>query len=135
MRSRKPWFDLHDETLATPRVAILGLPFDGASSLKKGAAAAPQRLREISRTCDPITRRARRFAGLTLRDYGDVAATRADGSPVSQIEYFAAAGARLSEIPADSFLITLGGDNSVSIPTLASFLRRHGRPNRAPGLA
>lgn len=126
MPPRKPWFDLHDETNESPRVAILGLPFDGATSLKKGAAAAPQRLREISRTCDPINRRGRRIAGLSLRDYGDVGAAHPDGRPLAQAEYFAAASSTVAAIPADSLLITLGGDNSVSIPVLTQFLKRHG---------
>lgn len=126
MPPRKLWFDLHDEAQASPHVAVLGLPFDGGSSLKRGAAAAPARLRELSRTCDPITRRGRRIEGLTLRDFGDVTGVDPEGRPLPQAAFMAAASARVAELPPGAVLLALGGDNSVTIPVLSAFLRRHG---------
>jgi agmatinase len=40
-------------------VAVVGLPWDGSVSLRAGAAQAPVRLRELSRTGDAVTRRGR----------------------------------------------------------------------------
>lgn len=124
MRQREPWFDLHDPGLSRPGVAIIGLPFDGSASLRAGAAQAPGRLREISRTCDPVTRRGRPIAGLSVRDFGDVAPL--EGPRATHRQYLEAALARLDDLPPDSFVLALGGDNSVSIPCLQSFARRHG---------
>lgn len=127
MRRRRLWFDLHDESQPAPAVAILGLPYDGAVSLKAGAAGAPARLREISLTSDAVTRRGRVIAGLGVRDFGDVPTAGSDGGPSSQSQFLADAAARLAQLPEDCFAIALGGDNSVSIPCLRRFAARYGR--------
>jgi len=126
VRTRRPWFDLHDETEASPHVAILGLPFDGSASLKSGAAQAPARLRAISKTSDAIDRRGRTVGGVTVRDFGDVAVEDPSGRPRTQIEYLQAAATALEALPDSSFVLALGGDNSVGIPCLRRFARRHG---------
>lgn len=123
MRPRRLWFDLHDASLTSPAAAILGLPFDGSASLKAGAAQGPARLRALSVTSDPVTRRGE-DASVTVRDHGDVSAA-AGGGPLAQREYLDAALARLEALPRDAFVIALGGDNSVSIPCLQAFARRH----------
>ncbi len=126
MPERKIWFDLHEEGIDSPDVAILGLPFDGSSSRERGAAAAPDRLREISRTSDPITRSFEVIDRLTLTDFGDVPAIGPDGQPIRQDEFLKTAGERIAALPKDSFQICLGGDNSVSIPAIRGFARKHG---------
>lgn len=125
MRERKLWFDLNDDSIADPDVAILGLPFDGNAIRRAGAAAAPERLRSISRTSDAITRRGRPIDGVTVHDYGDVAAAAASGRAASQ-PYLLEAAARLADLPPDSFVLALGGDNSVGVPCLQRFARLHG---------
>ncbi|MBN1210515.1 MAG: arginase family protein [Myxococcaceae bacterium] len=125
MKQRRLWFDLADDTLAEPRVAILGLPFDRAVSLREGAALAPERMRAISRTADPISRRGLRVTA-RVRDYGDVEARDPSGYPLSQQTWLEAARSRLSALPAGAFPLAIGGDNSVSIPAIESFARRHG---------
>jgi len=122
---RGNWFGLDDATSAAPDVAIVGLPFDGAVSLRAGAAQAPARLRELSRTSDPISRRGQRAAATTVRDYGDVPTTDRAGTPLAPDAFRAAAARRLAAVPATSFLLALGGDNSVSVPVLEAFARRH----------
>lgn len=126
MRQRRPWFDLHDDSLTAPDVAVVGLPYDGSASLRAGAAQAPARLREISKTSDPITRRGRLVEGITLRDFGDVPVAGRAGRVLSQRDYLEAARERMETLPEGSFPIALGGDNSVSIPCLQAFARRHG---------
>ena len=125
MRQRRLWFDLADDTLAEPRFAILGLPFDGALSLREGAAAAPERMRAISLTADPISRRGHRVKA-SVRDYGDVEARDASGQRLSQQAWLAAARARLGTLPPGAFPLAIGGDNSVSIPAIEVFAQRQG---------
>ena len=125
MRQRRRWFDLDDGTLSAPRIALLGMPYDGAVSLRAGAAAAPERIRAISRTSDPISRRGLRVS-VPLRDYGDAGARGTTGQPLSQLAWMAFARSRLRELPADAFQLVIGGDNSVSIPSIEAFAQRHG---------
>ncbi|HET9481153.1 MAG TPA: arginase family protein, partial [Candidatus Polarisedimenticolia bacterium] len=102
-----------------------GLPYDGSASLRAGAALAPRRLRELSRTSDPINRLGVPIDGITLRDFGDVRAGDGAGG-TSQRDWLDAARLRLAALPSDGFLLALGGDNSVSIPCLQEHARRHG---------
>ncbi len=53
-------------------VFILGIPFDGAVSNEKGAAAAPDRLRELSRILPLATEEGALFSNLKIRDEGNV---------------------------------------------------------------
>jgi agmatinase len=126
MATRKPWFDLHRDAENDPDIVILGLPFDGACSRLRGAAAAPARLREISRTSDPITRTGNIVESITLRDFGDVDTVDTRGRPMAQKKFLEAARARLRALPDCRLLICLGGDNSISIPSISSFVDRHG---------
>jgi len=125
MRQRRHWFDLDNAALSEPRVALLGLPYDGAVSLQAGAAAAPERMRAISRTADPISRRGQRVS-VPLRDYGDAVPRGAAGQPLSQLAWMATARSWLRELPPDAFQLVIGGDNSVSIPAIEAFAQRHG---------
>ena len=127
MRDRRAWFDLHDDTLSAPDVAILGLPYDGGATLRAGAARAPAKLREISRTSDPITRRGRPIEGIRLRDFGDVPAPEASVRQTPQRDYLDAVEAKLDALPGARLVLAVGGDNSVTIPCLSSFAKRHGR--------
>lgn len=126
MASRRIWFDLHRDSEPNPDIGILGLPFDGGSSRRRGAAAAPGRLREISRTSDPITRTGSPVEAVTLRDFGDIDAADRNGRPLAQRDFFDAAAGRLRSLPDCRLVICLGGDNSISIPAIGSFVERHG---------
>lgn len=121
MPSRRNWFGLDDPVLAAPDVAFLSLPWVGAANRRSGAALAPGRLRELSKTSDPIPRRGHPVERLGVRDYGDV---DAEGS---WKEFADRAAARLSALPERAFTLLLGGDNSISIPGITSFAKRHGK--------
>lgn len=125
MPARNIWFDLHREDPGGIDVAVVGLPFDGGSSRRRGSGSAPARLREISRTSDPVTRRGRAVEGIRLRDFGDVADRDRAGKPLSQQAYLEAAGARLAGLPECRLTIPIGGDNSISIPAIREFAARH----------
>jgi agmatinase len=119
----------------TPRAAVLGLPYEGGICWRQGTAQAPHRLRELSSTSpavsedgyliDPV-----RFG---LRDLGDVAPRAADllenPDDAARRDYFArveraaADGLQLGGAPGDVFLLSIGGDHSLSIPLLRGFAR------------
>jgi agmatinase len=104
------WGDLHvpNATPAQTDFTILGIPFDGLASARKGAALGPERIRYWSRHVTPYSEDRTRLAGLTVCDAGDISIVR----PESDFERVAHYLANLpSGIP-----ILLGGDHSVTIP-------------------
>lgn len=127
MRDRRTWFDLDDPAATNPRFAVVGCPFDGAVSLRSGAAEAPSRIRALSKTSDAVTRHGRRVLSPGIRDYGDVHVKDASGKPLSQREVFDGLSRAVNALPSSAIVIGLGGDNSVSIPLIEGFARRHGK--------
>jgi agmatinase len=112
MYARHPWGDGARPGAAADGadVVIVGLPYDGGVSFKRGAAEGPARLREISRTAALVTEEGRSISRLRIADIGDLV----PDAPVHP--YFETAAARLSALPRDAFVVGLGGDHSVSIP-------------------
>ncbi len=103
------WGDLHvpDASPAQADFTVLGIPFDGLASARKGAALAPERIRFWSRHVTPFSEDRTRLAGLVVRDAGDFPVA----DPASDFPKAAEVVAGLSNIP-----IFLGGDHSVTIP-------------------
>jgi agmatinase len=128
--SRAPWGGLAREGSGAADVAVLGVPYDGAVSWRAGAAQAPARLREISDTSPAISEDGfvvdpGRFR---VQDLGDVAPQPGDEHDPRRAAYFA----RVEEVAraalaAHAFLLTIGGDHSVSIPLIRAFARHTGR--------
>lgn len=104
-------------------VVVAGIPYDGSAVYRKGAAAAPRRIRELSAVMPPVTEDGRLLLGLRVEDIGDLDL----GSDVST--GWRAVADRLARIPPSAFLTTLGGDHCTSIATLTAQARRH------PGLS
>ena len=134
MIRRHPWGGLADPALPLPSdVTILGLPYDGAACYRKGAAEAPRRLREISGNSPAISEEGYVVdpSLLRVRDLGDVAPGAADagGDPeAARRDYFARVEAAVADAfrmaamaGRDAFLLSIGGDHSVSIPLLRGF--------------
>lgn len=103
------WGDLHrpaakpDETDFT----VLGIPFDGLASARRGAAEGPGRMRYWSRHLTPFGEDRTRLAGLSICDLGDI--------PVSDPELdFDSIRKKVASLP--NIPIVLGGDHSVTIP-------------------
>lgn len=94
-------------------VVILGLPFDGATSFRKGAAEAPGRIRNISSHIPPTTEEGHSLEHLRVLDIGDL-------SPVglSQTDYFKLIEQKASDLFEVTFPTFIGGDHSVTIPLL-----------------
>jgi agmatinase len=106
-----------------PDVVVAGIPYDGSAVYRKGAALAPQRIRQLSAAMPPVTEDGHLLAGLRVRDIGDLDAG-------AQIETgWSKAAERLASVPVTSFLTVVGGDHCTAIATLAAQARRH------PGLS
>lgn len=103
------WGDLHVPGAAPAQAdfTVIGIPFDGLASARKGAAQAPERIRFWSRHVTPFSEDRTRLAGLSLCDAGDIPISH----PASDFPKAAEAVSGLTNIP-----ILLGGDHSVTIP-------------------
>ncbi|HEU4400508.1 MAG TPA: arginase family protein [Candidatus Polarisedimenticolia bacterium] len=131
MIKRHPWGGLADPALPLPSdVAILGLPYDGGACWRGGAAEAPRRLRDISNTSPAISEEGYVVDQtlLRVRDLGDVAPNPGADPETVRKEYFARVERAVSDVfrmaalaGRNTFLLSLGGDHSVSIPLLRGF--------------
>lgn len=114
-----------------PEVAILGLPYDGSACWRPGAAEAPGRIREISATSPAVSEDGELVGPdrLRLLDLDDVVPdavrTRGGaGAEAARQAYFAAVQEKVTALwraDRDVFLLTLGGDHSVTIPLVRGF--------------
>lgn len=104
------------------QAVILGLPYDGGTSYRKGARAAPDEIRVASQSIEEYSPTLRRdLSDLRYADAGDLDLTDKAPEDVMDaislgVERFALAGV---------FLVSLGGDHSVSIGTTAGTRRVH----------
>ncbi|MCP8939132.1 agmatinase [Alsobacter sp. SYSU M60028] len=115
----------YSRDLAGVDVAVMGIPFDVATSNRPGARFGPQAIRRASAIFegDPQYPSGRDpFATLAVVDWGDcfIDHGRADLAPAS-IE----AAAR-TIVDAGAHLLALGGDHFVTLPLLRAHARRHG---------
>jgi agmatinase len=114
---RRIWSGLAVAGEAAAEIGILGIPFDGASSFRRGSAKAPGRIRSLTPHAAPFTEDGTPLAGLRLRDYGNVEADPA-WEPFS-----AAVTEAASTVLRHPFALFLGGDHSVTIPLSAATSR------------
>jgi agmatinase len=96
----------------------MGVPFDGGASAGRGASAAPDRIREMSRIVSGITEEGHIFKDLKLKDEGDVPLDLDWERYFGQVEEKAYA-----LLQTGRFCLFLGGDHSVTIPLEAAFAR------------
>jgi len=109
------WNGLNDPklTLEEAQISVLGLPFDEATSFRKGAAQAPDRLRSISGHIPPTTEEGKSLAGLKVFDLGNLGQNNR-----SQTAYFDEVEEKALEMFRAGFATFIGGDHSVSIPLI-----------------
>lgn len=120
MLVEKPWRELKRVELADSDIAILGIPFDGAVSASRGAAAAPDRMRELSKILSPFTEEGIDLRGLKIADRGNVPLTLHWERLFQEVEDQAA-----GLLQAGAFCLFLGGDHSVTIPLVKAFASCH----------
>jgi len=112
----KPWRDLKQADQTVSDVAILGIPFDGAVSASRGAAAAPNRIRELSKIMPPFSEEGIDLRGLKISDCGNVPPT------LDWQQYFRDVEEQAARLMQTSpFCLFLGGDHSVTIPLVKAF--------------
>jgi len=125
MEEDKLWGGLNKPNLKPQEadVTIIGLPFDEASSYRKGSSLAPQRLRDISYHIPPSTEEGQTLASLSLVDIGD-------WSPLglSQEDYFMQVEEKAAGLFGNTFPIFIGGDHSVTIPILRAVNKVYNEP-------
>ncbi len=105
-------------------VVVAGIPYDGSAVYRKGAALAPQRIRQLSAAMPPVTEEGRLLAGLRVKDIGDLEVGQNNIGQDIETGWMKPME-RLAALPAESFLTVLGGDHCTAISTLAAQLRRH----------
>ena len=101
---------------ADAEVGVLGVPFDGAVSYRRGTAFAPARLRELTPHLSPCAEEGKPLT-LRVRDHGDVPID------LEWKRYFGDVEARAVEVLQHPLALFLGGDHSVSIPLMRAFSR------------
>jgi agmatinase len=111
------WADLHRPNLAPAEAdfSVIGIPFDGLASARKGAAKAPERIRFWSQHATPYSEDRTRLGHLRVADLGDIPIS----DPASDFPKVAEAVSGLTNLP-----ILLGGDHSVTIPIFEGQRRR-----------
>lgn len=101
--------------------AILqGVPYDGGTSYRAGARAAPDEIRAASQSIETYSPRLKRdLADLAYADAGDLALAGLGAEAVMERIAEAVEG----HLRAGRFLVSLGGDHSISIGTTAGTRR------------
>ncbi len=105
-------------------VAVLGAPFDGATTFRAGARFGPAGIREASLLLRPYNDAldVSPFAEVQVADAGD-----APASPIGvESGHRAIEAAARAVTDAGGFVVGLGGDHSVSLPLLRAAAAAHG---------
>ncbi len=105
------WADLYRPNLAPADAdfTVLGIPFDGLASARRGAALGPSRMRFWSQHMTPFSEDRTRLKDIRVCDLGDIPIE----NPATDFEKVRRKVAALPNVP-----IVLGGDHSVTIPVL-----------------
>lgn len=112
------WADLHQSafTPADSDFSVIGIPYDGAASARKGASLAPARIRFWSTHLTPFSEDRTRLGNIRIADLGDM--------PINdQAQEFEAVCNKVATLP--NVPIILGGDHSISIPVLEGQRERY----------
>ncbi len=118
MKYPYPWGETHTNELTSADVVLMGIPFDGAVSNAKGAAEAPDRLRELSRILPSVTEEGTIFESLKVYDAGDVEVV------LDWTAYFREVEKKAHDfIKTGKFCVFIGGDHSVTIPLESAFAK------------
>jgi agmatinase len=111
-----PWAELATTTQSKADMNIYGIPFDGAASVGKGTAEAPDRLRFLSKNLPGTT-----DEGVILSDNFFVYDAGDIELDLNWERFFGTLRKDAQKLMTDKFTLFLGGDHSVSIPLLEAF--------------
>lgn len=114
------WLRWAAEDKSQAKVCIMGIPFDNAVSLNKGAAKAPERIRSLSVDLSDTTEDFKEIKEGILYDFGDLHFQLDWESYFSQVEESA-----LTVMETGAFPLFIGGDHSVTIPLQKAFARHN----------
>jgi len=112
------WADLHRPNLspADADFSVLGVPYDGAASARKGTDLGPDRIRFWSTHLTPFSEDRTRLGDIRIADLGDIPIVNQE----SDFELVRQKVLSLPNVP-----IILGGDHSISIPVLQAQRERY----------
>lgn len=106
---------------SSAEVGVLGVPFDGGASYRRGAAFAPQRMRSLTPHLSCSAEEGQPLC-LGVKDYGDVPVD------LEWERYFEEVEKRAAEVLQHPAPLFLGGDHSSTMPLMAAFDRFVGAP-------
>lgn len=110
------WLRWGAESKEKARICIMGVPFDNAVSLNKGAAKGPETMRNLSIDMSDVTEDDIIIKDGLLYDIGDIPVD------LNWEKYFADVSDEAYKLmQTDNFCLFLGGDHSVTIPLHQAF--------------
>jgi agmatinase len=112
------WEELHSPQIKDAQICIMGIPFDGGVSCGKGAALAPEMLRNLSRYLPPYTSCGDLITN-KVYDAGDVSVSLNWEEYYRQVEDEA-----FKLLNSDKFCLFIGGDHSTTIPVHKAFFKK-----------
>src|SRR2546425_7021436 len=116
----RPWGGLVGGS--PPDVVVAGIAYDGSAVYRKGAALAPQRIRQLSAAMPPVTEEGHLLTGLRVQDIGDLDA----GGDIET--GWGAPEPRLVQVPPESVLTVARRAPMAPVPTLAAAVRAQPGP-------
>jgi agmatinase len=116
--THRRWADLHqpDYTPETSDFTVIGVPYEGGASARRGTALAPERLRFWSTHLTPFSEDRTRLGEIRISDLGDILVN----DPERDFQQICRTVATLPNVP-----IVLGGDHSISIPVFEGQRNRY----------
>ncbi len=103
---------------------VLGVPYDGGTTMRPGARFAPYEVRRASARiqCFHPQHRLDVFRALRVVDGGNVPAPPFSGAAVREL----VEGMLLAVVESDATPFVVGGDHSITLPILRAIARKHG---------
>ncbi|AOY75995.1 agmatinase [Clostridium formicaceticum] len=120
MKYRLPWGEIYTDKIDEADIIVLGIPFDSAVSNRKGAAEAPDKLRELSRILPPVTEEGLLLRNFKVYDHENVEITLDWEKYFKQVEETA-----FSLMKTGKTCLFIGGDHAVTIPLETAFAKIH----------
>lgn len=114
------WREIYTDHINDADMCVLGIPFDGAASVGKGAAHAPDSIRECTKVLPPVNSTGDRFPEVRVFDRGDVEFSLNWEAFFGNVEKEA-----LELLQSNKFCMFIGGDHSVTIPLAKAFAAHH----------